>query len=628
MKRTILSADINDNLDVIPEMIAGIGKPSAYSLMSNKKSLTEAFGNEYSDELSKENHRIVSHAIQGENYHEDIERLHKNVRPYIQEGEHSNVEDNYIYDTLKGGKPSADKVLHVLDIMDERNNGWNTANSRYLKQKWEPFLDTHVRERPLITKVQDANYKLEELQQVPKKLSFDKFRVVMHHSRHKFEVHPTLGLRYVGRSYAEKFGEAMDERSRDTRHYLNTDAHLTEHYSKFPHDHIKEYTLDSGPLNRYLHNVVGYANHGDNPRYEPENLERMSNSISEHFQSIPHPTHTGDFHVYTGLSSMANPKTTEVTDEHGHKLLHSKGFVSTSLSMPVAESFSFSKHDVDLPERAPGDLLKIRIPGGYPHGAYVRSQSHHSHEFEYLLDKNHTFKIHPEPTYHVAEGKIIRTWNAEIHPRDSLKNREWNAINTNEKVGMALNPDAPEHILSRAATDSSQSVRAAAAKHPNLPEYHLEHLASSPIGAVRHAAMTNPKLPAHLEDMAFSHFDIAAMRGLATKPNLSEATKTRLVNVDHKSVNRALASRTDLSEEHLNKLVQTEDPETRHILAKNVSIKPHHVESLMDDWSHETLKSLAQNPALTKEQINTLEDHSNETIRHLARNNPKKWQLE
>ena len=610
MTKIILASEINNRKDELHRGLFGIGKESAPIRLGT---LTEAA---YSGDHYDENNMIIKHAITGKDYHKDLETLHKHVRPYLEDEETHNAPDNYIHDTLKRGKPSGETVKHILDVAGNTLDD----NSRYLRHKWGPFIHHYAAEKPKITKPEEAGYTPEELNQIPSNMTLGSLRLLKHPTEHFFEMHPHEGLRYLG--HTVPVINLSHDYARDRHDFRNLDAEMTEQYKHFTDPAIKHYTTDSRLINLHLHGVVSPYTDAD----EVHETNRISDDITKLFHRIPHPSHAADFKVYTGMHSITNPSTVTEEDEHGNKLIHSPAFTSTSIHQWGAETFANMKHDpaAKFPLR---DVMEISVPGGYPHGAYIKPNSEHEHEYEYLLDKGHTFVVHPKPHYYTGNGALYRMWKAKIHPRDQLSNREWGDLDTHEKVGIALDPNAEKSTLNRASTDSVVRVRAAAAKHPKIDQYDLERLSKDDTPSVREAAMMNPSIPSHIIHRAFTEMDPAMQRGIAKRKTLDASTMQKLHGDGYASVSRELAKRTDLSDEHIETLLNTTDHETKMNLARNVSLKPEPLSHLIAN-NVDITREVARNPSTSKHQLVGLKNHNDSDVRHAARINPRNWMLE
>ena len=142
-----------------------------------------------------------------------------------------------------------------------------------------------------------------------------------------------------------------------------------------------------------------------------DRIADISKDISKH--EAPHT-----FNVYTGLKGNPFTKSdrfgVHITgrNKDGSFQGHLPAFTSTTIQPDVAADFAsgtYASHK---------HMLKIRIPKGSKHGAYVGHISEHPHEREFLLDKGKNLKIHYKPEYYrkKEEGDVNHyfIWHAKI----------------------------------------------------------------------------------------------------------------------------------------------------------------------------------------------------------------------
>lgn len=615
--KTIQSKDINSCVNDIPELrmhirddipqIQGdIEDDSDYVRINKKPELNES----YDLDRSKETQNIAAHAVTGNDYNSDLESLHRNIKPFVPEGKESNPFDNYIYDVLKKGKPSGETVAHIHDIMYKNYYGVNDEthgfgsmdmfhNQKYLSDKWEPLLYAHVRKDRAVTDPMKADFTKEEINKIPNGFIPIGLKMLRHKaSGHIYEMHPTEGLTYITNKFhiPPKF-------QRDVQFENTTDlAHaLHEHYKYDKSPAVTQYTEDSAPVNRYLH-LTHTGKLGDMRSVvgmHVDDIEPLSQDISNHFKEAESPAHLPDFHVYTGLYRESNPNTGAThRDEHGNLIFHNPSFTSTSLDNTVAESFAKTKGDPDYELRdGVADVFKIKIPGGYPHGAFIRPISNHSDENEYLLDKGHTFKVKPNPIRHyVSDGKMVRLWEAELHPKDIDHFAKFEDMEKNDKLDALMHPDVTSETIEKAAKDENISVRSMAARHPRLHPDTMKALAKDDSPRVRQASMLNQNLP-H-EVMRETVKDPINAVSLARRKELPEDILHSLVNHDFESVNAEAAKRNDLSSDHIGQLIKTGGDSVMKSLAGNSSLHPDLLHEFRDHKNNDVRLTLAKNPSI------------------------------
>jgi len=620
MYKTIPSNEINDRLSEITPVLFGIGRPKTPSVIT-KQIVQEAFS-EYDADDKADNDRNIKYAINGDNYHEDLAALHKYVKPYLKIGTKHNAEDNYIHDLLKKGVPSANKIHHILDVMVKSRYGESAENTSYLKHKWIPLLDKHAVVKPKITDQDQSSYTEAEVNAMPKTLEFNNLRIVTHEAGPSFEAHPTEGLRYLGtRTNDIALQKLMNSKSREHKSWANTDVSLEEHYKNYPNEHVSKYSKSSTALNTHLAGIIS----PEHALTDAKTLDELGDNISKHISLIPHPTHHKDFTVYSGMHYSTDPHKIRERNEDGHIIMRSPSFVSTSLDMLTAEGFGSSKNTPGVSRRV-RDVMKVDIPGGYPHGAYIKPMSSHPKEHEYLLDRDHTFVIHPEPTYHAGGNDLYRVWSAKIHHRESSS--DWDNLNSADRVGVALNPKSDSDVLSRASTDPNPTVRAAAAKHPSINEHDRERLQTDPTSIVREASMMNPKTPSHWISQARAGGDTALKVGLAKRDTLDHDTKSILAASEHPEVTARLAERTDLEEPHIDSLLRSADVNTLSTISRNTSLKHHHFDRLLSTDNVAIAKEVAKNPSISRNQLSSLSNHDDPIVRLTAKTNARGWKVD
>jgi len=158
-------------------------------------------------------------------------------------------------------------------------------------------------------------------------------------------------------------------------------------------DHIYKYTDSSTRLNKGL---IAAAKDPNKPL--PPDLESHASKLENILSSVAAPK---DITVFSGLGF--NPTT--IADEKNE--IHGAAFTSCSISGYVAAGFAREFDENGEPytyeNTARGDLnshkhiLKITIPKGSRHGAFVDHVSSNSGEDEFTLNKNKRLIIDPTP---------------------------------------------------------------------------------------------------------------------------------------------------------------------------------------------------------------------------------------
>jgi hypothetical protein len=135
----------------------------------------------------------------------------------------------------------------------------------------------------------------------------------------------------------------------------------------------------------------------------------------EHNQPLSH-----DLHVYHGTQKF-NPDA--LASQHPQRKIKSAAFLSTSIDKDRAMKFAGThlstqkgpiNYNYDRKEDDPGrHLLHIHLKPGQK-GAYMGDNSRHELEKEFLIPRNTTLKVHPEPTVLHNGTKV---WHAHVVKR-------------------------------------------------------------------------------------------------------------------------------------------------------------------------------------------------------------------
>ena len=597
-----------------------------YVRINQKKNLAEAV--QYTSDHLNEVHKIANASGFGtDDYHEHLERLHKNVPAFVPEGKTANAHDNYIYDVLKRGRPSGETVAHLHDVMftedPEIDYKDNTSNQKYLAAKWNGFLSKHASQPQSIKYPHESGYTRDELNSIPKNFQPVGLRMLTHiPSGHFYEYHPTEGLKFIANAHEGVYDKDLEEPA----HFNELSNTLNEHYEPFESKHVTEYTSDSAPMNRYH-----FLDHSGNIDYRTEqilghSLNRIKDTsagISNHINATVPPTHLPDFHVYTGLFGLNNPRTQAThQDESGKLLFHVPAFTSSSLNPSVAYDFAKKKND-DSMNREFTDVLRIKVPGGYHHGVFAKPHSEHEEEEEYLLDKGHTFKLNPEPRYLVHNRRIVRMWDTELHHRDSDLDKPLHELSSrSEKLDRLMHPDVSEKDVGSARYDADTSVRAAAAKHPKVSSIGLDFLIKDRSHKVRQAAMLNPNLSQ--KQMHDSLSDVASATALAKRSDIPVNIVNRLANHSAQEVKAAVAKRHDLSSDEIGHLISNGDDSVMESLAGNESLHEDLLHEFRNHSNRKVRMALANNPKAKENTLRNMIYDESGSVEIAAKNNLKR----
>lgn len=586
---------------------------------NNRPVISRVFEN-YINQLYDINSPIINHSIEGFDYHTDLHRLHSNVRQYIPDGYSSNPHDNLIYDILKKGKPSGEHIARIFDVIHS-NDGVDVQNKVYLDHKWMRLIQEHCSEyTPKINKQRDAIYTKSELNSIPSSFTVGPMRTLTHKAtNHIFEYHPTEGLRYLGSSINGRMSANSFDLSLNSNRHLNQSVKLSNLYSAFPSPHIVQYTAESAAINRYLHTKEKYPHQETSLGKPVDMVVDTANGITDHLKTIQHPTHTPDFTVYTGIHAENNPNTDHTLTEDGYKLYHSPAFISTTLTPNVAEQFARMKTDPGH-DKSVRDVVKMKIPGGYPHGMYVESMSEHSSEHEYLLDKDHVIKIHPEPVHYTRHGAIYRLWQGELVHK-SVRDTDFKNLTTNEKITKLLNPDCDEVSIGHGASDDNISVRAAAAKHHKLSLHHMEELKDDLSPKVKHALMLNPSLPHHILEHAFKSDSPSSINGITERSHVPSEFRDKIMNSTWTNAKIEFAKRKDLTDSEVETLSNMQDDAINSSLGSNHYLSQSQLHTLSKKNNLTLTRAVAANSSISHRTARDLALHPDRITRDAAYHN-------
>lgn len=621
--QTVQTKDIN-NVEHLPTIKVGIRDEYVPEKSNDKETeyldlRTSKLDEAYERDDSSVVKQTVKHILNGGDYHTELDALHKHVKPYLHDTNTSNAQDNYIHEVLKRGKPNGETVAHIHEVIHRSTYPSyveNMYNTNYLSDKWEPFLDAHAKKKQSIFKKEDSIYKPEEINNISSKFEVKGLRLLRHASSgHYYELHPTEGLKYVGNRFQSRYFSSDEEQSNHVLDKILSSENTTPTTSE---PDVRSYTDDSSSVNRYLHKKYADPSHVTNA----ENIKKIE-SVSKHFEEA-HPTpHLPDFHVYTGVYGELNPRIhSSHRDEHGNYVFHNPSFTSTSIDAHTAEYFAKTKNEpkyvsFDDPymNHPIADVLKIRIPAGYPHGSYIKPFSTHDSENEFLLDKGHTFVLNPTPIHYATKNKIIRQWTAELHPKDVNESVPFENRPRNEKIDTIMHPDVKSEDIEKAARDDDFSVRAVAARHPRVHPETLKTLAEDQMPRVRIAAMMNDHTPNDLMEKSIK--DYSSALGIARRKTVPEHLMPHLINHDFSSVGEAVALRPDLKDDHILQLLTTPDPDHKiqGALASNPTVHPDVLHALHKHPEDSVRLNLAKNPNLAPHTVSAMQHDSEYVIR-------------
>jgi ADP-ribosyltransferase exoenzyme len=607
-KKIIHTTDLSQRTDELPTLFADIRtrEPASESVHEQYIRIRQKIKESYDWDAEDED----SEYQPTQSHKNDVDLLHSSIKPFIPHGKHSNYVDNYIADYLRSVKEpklTAHHALHVLDVIGGVKHDSpvdNRENRKYLMEKWGPLLTHHARDGAW-PKSFEVPYTEKEIRSIPASLAPVESRVLHHYEMpdHYFELHPQRGLRYLGQH--DRMPYDIDARINPSF------SNVEEALKPYAHEHsktVENYVADSAPLNRYLY--MGGVH--------DQQMEEFSKNLSNEILDQPfRPTHIPDFHVYTGLRSRNRPDGGHVTDEHGNMVFSVPAFTSTSLSKEVAEKFAKTKEWFDT--RRVKDVLKIRIPGGYTRAInLMHHNSSHYDEYEYLLDKNHIFKVHPEPTYHARDNAFIRQWNVDIHQPVDDQSVPFRDRTLTKRIDAAMNPNTPSDVLARATMDDRSQVRAAAAKNPSISVPLMHELSRDSHPVVHHALLQNSNLP---DVLLHKFIDKAAadnkFSALKDRQNFKPENIQYMASHPNVNVRAFAASRRELDGDTAERLRLQHEPKIDAGLASNSSLSGDFLHNFVNG-DESTQIALASNIGAHRETLAHLKLNTKHALARLA----------
>jgi hypothetical protein len=178
-------------------------------------------------------------------------------------------------------------------------------------------------------------------------------------------------------------------------------------------DAVEMYTTYSRHVNRTLlkHYEAGYD---DPPKVDEHNIHKLD-------QAIGHNKLKHDLHVYSGVGFHPGEKC-----EMCHKgNLHLPAYTSTSICKKTATVFSHAiEGTTDKYNHEPvNHVLHIHLKKGQK-GLYVGKHSNYDqNEYEYILPRHTTLKVHPKPSVvpeggHAGNDYKTYIWHAHVIPSE------------------------------------------------------------------------------------------------------------------------------------------------------------------------------------------------------------------
>lgn len=236
--------------------------------------------------------------------------------------------------------------------------------------------------------------------------------------------------------YDKEFDENEKHREDLHQHYKN---HFTSILDKEPSAirPLVDYTgAASGRLNRFLiHSHTGNEEGVNTELRNNDHIYPDKEAFHQHIDDVSRlikesPPLKKPMVVYSGLSGRSgiihHAEKHKQTSTEPMKF-HLPAFTSTSVKFSIGSAFA--KDAPILPDEETiyhpksyrkdiQDVLRIHLPEGHNDGTYVEPITENTGEYEYLLDKGHTLKVHPEPKYTLRGRSVYRIWEAHPHKEE------------------------------------------------------------------------------------------------------------------------------------------------------------------------------------------------------------------
>lgn len=233
---------------------------------------------------------------------------------------------------------------------------------------------------------------------------------------------PSEERRYVNSGGMPKPGTEYHTQSGwadiNDNHHLGDD-HQDVHeklHERYPFDHIRhkhevhEYTSVSRPLNKHLLASYLIGEHPGNQVYRTH-VPSLDKAVNHH--ELKH-----DLHVYSGVGFHPGEKAAKDPDNK----LFLPAYTSTSIHKGTAVTFADAQEGHTHPyiHRPAKHILHIHLKKGQK-GLYVGDHSTHDHEYEFLLPRNTTLRVHPKPSVveNTYGGEQIHVWHAHVVPTET-----------------------------------------------------------------------------------------------------------------------------------------------------------------------------------------------------------------
>lgn len=197
---------------------------------------------------------------------------------------------------------------------------------------------------------------------------------------------------------------------------LHSNLSVMYHHDDFSPQHknaVDAYTEGSTKLNKAL--LDHYVSKSSVPeRVGAHSIEHLDGVVNHH--KLSH-----DLHVYSGVGFHPGEKASKDPESK----IHLPAYTSTSVHKKTAVVFSSPLSHVD---GVANHVLHIHLKKGQK-GLYVGDHSAVGNEYEYLLPRHTTLKVHPKPTIlppgsHFSNKEPVHVWHAHVVPNEPSDPRQ------------------------------------------------------------------------------------------------------------------------------------------------------------------------------------------------------------
>ncbi len=199
---------------------------------------------------------------------------------------------------------------------------------------------------------------------------------------------------------------------------------------------------------------------------------------------------------------------------------------------------------------------------------------------------------------------------------------------------VASNPSIPDSVIDKLVKSKNKEVIKELAKNPHLPTKQLDELVQTSLKRIQSgksnfadrdleiALSENPSAPSSYLVALLKHSDTWVVSNVAANPNLPPEKLAKLAKSEHNNIRKGVASNPRASWVLLQSLLK--DDECKWQLAQNPAMRGEDLAelALQKTAGPNLLSDIAMNPSLSKEQIEKLAKHKDESVRLGVARNP------